>query len=101
MGERLARWALAEVYKATPHKSNKPIEWRGPIYAAHEIKDGKVYINFEGETARGLRLNKDVAEGFYIAGKDQEFKHGRARIQGTQLVVWHEEIKEPVAVRYA
>ena len=101
VGERLARWALAQVYQATPHKSNKPIEWRGPIYAGHEIKDGKVYINFEGETARGLRLNKDVAEGFYIAGKDQEFKHGRARIQGSQLVVWHEEIKEPVAVRYA
>ena len=36
-----------------------------------------------------------VAEGFYIAGKDKEFKHGRARIQGSQLVVWHEEIKEP------
>ena len=68
VGERLARWALAEVYKALPHKSNKPIEWRGPIYATHEIKDGKVYINFEGETSRGLRLNKDVAEGFYIAG---------------------------------
>ena len=101
VGERLARWALAEVYKAMPHKSNKPIEWRGPIYASHEIKEGKVYINFEGETARGLRLNKDIAEGFYIAGKDKEFKHGRARIQGAQLVVWHEEIKEPVAVRYA
>ena len=101
VGERLARWALAEVYKALPHKSNKPIEWRGPIYAGHEIKDGKVYISFERETARGLRLNKDVAEGFYIAGKDKEFKHGRARVQGSQLVVWQEEIKEPVAVRYA
>ena len=101
VGERLARWALAQVYRAMPHKSNKPIEWRGPIYASHEIKEGKVYINFEGETARGLRLNKDIAEGLYIAGQDKEFKHSRARIQGTQLVVWHEEIKEPVAVRYA
>ena len=101
VGERLARWALAQVYRAMPHKSNKPIEWRGPIYASHEIKEGKVYINFEGETARGLRLNKDIAEGFYIAGTDKEFKHSRARIQGAQLVVWHEEIKEPVAVRYA
>ena len=101
VGERLARWALAQVYRAMPHKSNKPIEWRGPIYASHEIKEGKVYINFEGETARGLRLNKDIAEGFYIAGQDKEFKHSRARIQGAQLVVWHEEIKEPVAVRYA
>ena len=101
VGERLARWALAQVYRAMPHKSNKPIEWRGPVYASHEIKEGKVYINFEGETARGLRLNKDIAEGFYIASPDKEFKHSRARIQGAQLVVWHEEIKEPVAVRYA
>ena len=101
VGERLARWALAQVYRAMPHKSNKPIEWRGPVYASHEIKEGKVYINFEGETARGLRLNKDIAEGFYIASQDKEFKHSRARIQGAQLVVWHEEIKEPVAVRYA
>ena len=46
VGERLARWALAEVYKALPHKSNKPIEWRGPVYAAHEIKDGKSLYQF-------------------------------------------------------
>ena len=102
VGERLARWALAEVYEAKPYKSNKPIEWRGPVYESHEIKDGKVTISFKEGTNRGLRLDKDVEAGFYIAAKDGKFKHGRARILGREnkLMVWHDEIKEPAAVRY-
>ena len=49
-----------------------------------------------------MRLDQDVEVGFYIAGKDKEFKHARVRVDSgkRQLVIWHDEIKEPVAVRY-
>jgi sialate O-acetylesterase len=40
--------------------------------------------------------------GFYVAGKDREFRHARARVNGGDrtVVVWHDDIKEPVAARY-
>jgi sialate O-acetylesterase len=101
VGERSARWALAEVYKVKTRGSNNPLEWKGPVYASHEIKDGKVYISFEEGTERGLRLDQDVDVGFYIAGKDGEFQHASARIQGNLVVVWSDKIPLPTAVRYA
>ena len=99
VGERLARWALAEVY---PDQISRNINWKGPLYKSHLIKDGKVIITFEEDTADGLRLDKDIVAGFYIAGKDREFHHAQARIDGgkKQLIVWHDEIDSPVAVRY-
>jgi sialate O-acetylesterase len=101
VGERSARWALAEVYNVKTRGSNRPLEWKGPVYASHEIKAGKVYVSFEEGTERGLRLDQDVDTGFYIAGEDQEFHHASARIQGNQVVIWSERVPEPSAVRYA
>ena len=98
VGERLARWALSEIY---PQSGGNSIIWKGPVYESHQIEDGKVTITFESGTANGLRLDKDTVQGFYIASSDREFHHAKARIAGETLVVWHDDIKEPVAVRYA
>ena len=98
VGERLARWALSEIYQQSGGNS---IIWEGPLYESHQIDDGKVTVTFEAGTAKGLRLDKDTVQGFYIAGSDREFHHAKARIAGETLVVWHDDIKEPVAVRYA
>tara|TARA_Y100000588_G_scaffold81321_1_gene85480 strand:+ start:186 stop:1871 length:1686 start_codon:yes stop_codon:yes gene_type:complete len=101
VGERSARWALAEVYEMKGY-GNKPIEWRGPVYKSMEIKDGKVTIRFKEGTDRGLRLDQDVEVGFYVAGKNKEFHHARARVNNGDrtVIVWNDEIKDPVAVRY-
>ena len=103
VGERAARWALAQVYKLSAYGRKEPLEWQGPDYENFEVKDGKVLISFAEGSARGLRLDQDVDVGFYIAGENREFHHARARVDGgkNQLVVWHDEIKEPKAVRYA
>lgn len=98
VGERLARWALSEVY---PQSSGTKIVWKGPVYESHQIENGKVTISFQADTAKGLRLDKDIVQGFYIAGDDREFHHANARIAGETLVVWHDDIKNPIAVRYA
>ena len=58
---------------------NKTIEWRGPVSASMERKDGKITIRFKEGTDRGLLLDQDVEVGFYVAGKDREFHHARAR----------------------
>lgn len=100
VGERLARWALHEVYQ---DKTGRKVIWQGPVYDSHVIEDGKVIISFKKETANGLRFNKDIVAGLYIAGEDRQFQHANARILGgeNKLVVWHDDIKEPQAVRYA
>jgi len=102
IGERSARWALAEVYGVKKWQSDEPIPWRGPVYESTAIKDGKAVITFEEGTNRGLRLDQDDECGFYIAGADREFHHARARIvSDNKLEVWCEDVPEPVAVRYA
>jgi sialate O-acetylesterase len=103
VGERSARWALTEVYKVGSKTGRNPIEWRGPVYESYKIEDGKAVIAFKEGTNRSLRLDQDVEVGFYIAGKDQVFHHARARVDGGKgtVVVWNDDIKEPVAVRYA
>ncbi|MDP6524373.1 MAG: sialate O-acetylesterase [Kiritimatiellia bacterium] len=102
VGERAARWALAEVYSTLAHGSNRLLEWKGPVYRSMERKESKIVISFEEETCRGLVLDQDVEEGFYIAGEDRVFQHARARVDRgkNQLIVWNDEIQEPVAVRY-
>lgn len=100
VGERCARWALAEVYESKPYRG-RSIEWLGPVYESMEIRDNKILIRFEEATCRGLRLDQDVDVGFYIAGSNREFRHARARVvKGDRLEVWSDEIKAPIAVRY-
>jgi len=39
--------------------------------------------------------------GFAIAGADRHFVWANARIEGNRVVVWSDQVSEPVAVRYA
>ncbi|MFP6763953.1 MAG: hypothetical protein VB858_10050, partial [Planctomycetaceae bacterium] len=106
VGERSARWALAEVHGVRARNSDQPLEWRGPLYQSMAIADGRITISFSSGTDRGLRLDQDVALGFYIAGEDREFHVAQARIttdamKKSHIVVWHDDVRNPVAVRYA
>ncbi|MDG2124158.1 MAG: sialate O-acetylesterase [Verrucomicrobiales bacterium] len=99
VGERSARWALAEVY-------NHDIEWRGPVFANTTFQDNKAIITFQEGTDRGLRLDQDSDVGFVLAGEDKIFHNARARVtQGPdkkpQLEVTCDAVPSPVAVRYA
>ena len=62
----------------------------------------KIHIRFEEKTARGLVLDQDVDVGFYIAAKDRTFHHAHARVDKgkRELVVWSDDVPDPVAVRY-
>ena len=94
VGERLARWALAETYGRGGLPS-------GPLYAGMTIEAGnRVRIRFQ--YGSGLRTNDGGRpQRVAIAGIDRVFIWAQAAIEGDTLVVWHPEIKRPVAVRYA
>lgn len=94
VAKRLARWALADVYKL-------PIAHRSPIYKSMTSSGGKITVTID-HVGSGFRLF-DVTEpvGFAIAGADKKFVWAKARIVGNnQIEIWNDDVKEPVAVRY-
>jgi sialate O-acetylesterase len=106
VGERSARWAMSEVYGVKGAKSNEPLEWHGPVYETTEFAAGQAIVTFKNGGSQDLRLDKDTDLGFVVAGEDKVFHNAQARIaqskeKGEQLIVWSEDVPNPVAVRYA
>jgi sialate O-acetylesterase len=94
VGERLATAALKISY-------GENIIHSGPIFKSSEKQGNKIIIRFD-HTGSGLVTNdgEDPAE-FAIAGADKKFVWAKAKIEGNTIIVWNEEIKDPVYVRYA
>ena len=94
VGERLARWALANEY------GSKDVVVSGPLYRDFKVDGSRVRISFE--YAEGLKTCDGGEPGrFEIAGRDQVWHWGKASIDGEAVLVASEEVPEPVAVRYA
>lgn len=95
VGERLAVSALSVAYR-------EDVVYSGPIYKDHSVKGDNVYISFD-HIGRGLLAKGDkygYLKGFAIAGTDRKFRWAFAYIKDEKVVVWHPDIKSPVAVRY-
>lgn len=69
----------------------------GPIYQSMKITGNKIILRFS-HVGKGLQGN---AEGFYICGKDREFKRANAIIKKEEVIVYSDSISAPIAVRYA
>ena len=95
VGARLARWALADVY-------GMEITASGPIYQSSTIEGNHILCTFD-HVANGLEVREGGAlNEFIIVGKEGVWKWAQAQIVGkNQIKVWSDEVKEPVAVRYA
>ncbi|MGY2132922.1 sialate O-acetylesterase [Hymenobacter sp. HD11105] len=93
VGHRLALWALAKEY------GQKNLPYSGPIYKKMEVKDGKASLQFDYTSGGLVTQNGDLRE-FTIAGPDSVFRPAQARIEGNTVVVWSEQVKQPVAVRF-
>ena len=95
VGARLARVARKVAY-------GQSVVASGPTYRRHTIRDGRVSVEFDN-VAGGLvsRGREGSVGGFAIAGADGRFVWAQARIDGRRVVVWSDEVRDPVAVRYA
>jgi sialate O-acetylesterase len=95
IGERLALAARKIAY-------GENIISSGPIYESNQIEGGRIRIRFR-ETGSGLAINKtdeDELMQFAIAGKDKKFVWAKAIIERNTVVVWSDEVAEPMYVRY-
>ncbi|GAA4429145.1 sialate O-acetylesterase [Pontibacter saemangeumensis] len=94
VGKRLALWALAKDY------GQKNTVYSGPVYKSMQVTKGRIKLSFDhiggGLVAKGGELTE-----FTIAGADQQFVPAKARLEGNKVVVWSDEVKNPVAVRFA
>jgi sialate O-acetylesterase len=93
VGRRLALLALADVY-------GQKIEARGPTYDSMSVDRDQIRIRFKH--ADGLATQDGGAvQGFAIAGADHKFVWAQAEIEKDTIVVYCDDVHQPVAVRYA
>ncbi|HEV7301108.1 MAG TPA: sialate O-acetylesterase [Tepidisphaeraceae bacterium] len=91
---RAALLVLHDVYgKSNPAR-------QGPTYRSHRREGSRLILSFD--FAEGLAGNTDASapNGFAIAGSDQNFVWANVVIRDSQVIVWHDDVPEPQAVRY-
>jgi sialate O-acetylesterase len=94
IGHRLAALALNKTY------GRHDIPCSGPWFESMQIEGSRVRIRFT-DVDGGLVVKGDTLEGFTIAGADQKWASAHAKLDGNDVIVWSDDIPQPVAVRYA
>ncbi|MHB9133605.1 MAG: sialate O-acetylesterase [Armatimonadota bacterium] len=106
VGSRLARWALNRDY------GKKALVPSGPLFKEAKVDGNKIRISFDyvgsglmvGQKT-GLAPTEELKDGalarFAIAGEDKKWVWADAIIEGNTVVVFHLDVPNPVAVRYA
>jgi sialate O-acetylesterase len=94
VGVRLALAAQKVAY-------GENIVYSGPIYKSSTIDADKIIISFDNVGGGLISVDGEELSQFAIAGADKKFVWAKAIIRGNTVVVWNDEIKEPVFVRYA
>ena len=94
VGKRLAAVALSKTYGKNTVSS-------GPTFKSFDVKENKIVVHFDN-IGSGLMVKDKYSylKGFEIAGSDQKFKYAKAQIEGNDVVVYHDDIRQPVAIRF-
>lgn len=94
VADRLLYHALHRTY------GYKDVDFSGPVYDSMEVKNGGISLTFRHAESGLYAAGK--LDGFLIAGPDKVFYPATASIVAGRLVfVKSEQVKDPVAVRYA
>ncbi len=95
VGKRLAANALKQTY-------GQDIPYSSPMFDSVKFENGKAIVSFKF-SYDGLKVKDKFGyiKGFEIAGADKKFYYAKAEIVGDKVIVSNENVKNPVAVRYA
>ena len=95
VGERLALAARKLAY------GNEEIVYSGPVYRSSVKVADSIIIEFD-HIGSGLKIKGSGDLNYFaIAGADRKFVWAEAKIYMNKVVVWSDEIKNPIYVRYA
>ena len=93
VADRLAAWALSQVYA-------RGGEFSGPLYQSSSVQGAKMIVTFDHAT--GLAgANGAPVGGFAIAGSDGKFEWADAKIEGSTVILSSSKVQAPTTVRYA
>lgn len=95
VGRRLALQARKMVY------GEKKLIASGPIFDSMQQKDEQLILKFKSIGSGLMSKGGNTLKGFAIAGQDGKFVWANATIEGDKIIVWSNEIKNPIKVRYA
>ena len=73
----------------------------GPLFQSFTIERNRIIITFSNAGDGLMIKGGDELKHFTIAGSDRKFIRAKAEIAGYKVVVWNEQIANPMAVRYA
>ncbi len=93
VGRRLSLWALAKDY------GKKELIYSGPVYNSMQTEGDKIRVTFDFAKYGLVATNGSLTE-FTIAGTDKKVVQAQAVIEGNTIVVWSNDVKQPVAVRF-
>lgn len=93
-GERLALQALVKTYKM------EGVTADGPVYKEMAVQGDTVVLSFD-RTQMWVAVPKGDFRNFKVAGADKKFYPARAWVVRSKVYVKSDEVKKPVAVRYA
>jgi sialate O-acetylesterase len=99
VGTRLALAAQRTAY------GNNLIVSSGPIYESMKIVGNTIELTFNtlGSLMRFASVGTPIGThfNFAIAGSNKVFSWAQVKIEGNKVIVWNDNIPNPVAVRYA
>lgn len=77
------------------------IVYSGPLYQSSKVESNKIIVTFS-HTGGGLITNdgEELSE-LAIAGADKKFVWAKAKIEGDKVIVWNDDVPDPMYVRYA
>jgi sialate O-acetylesterase len=95
VGERMALWAEHLAY------GSKDPDYSGPVYNSFMKEGNKIILSFS-HTGSGLMI-KGGGKLYYfsIAGADKKYVWAKTTIDGDKIIVWNDNLPNPVSVRYA
>jgi sialate O-acetylesterase len=94
VGKRLSAIALHNIY-------NKKIISSGPAFKSLEIKENQITITFDNIGSGLMTTDKyGYIKGFEIAGADKVFHYAKAYIIDNKVIVYNENVSNPVAIHY-
>ena len=94
VAKRLIYWAMNRTY------GKRAIACDFPELDSYVVKDGKMLLQFKNAPNGLTSYNKPITL-FEVAGEDRVFYPAKAVIGKEKgIVVWNDQVKNPVAVRY-
>lgn len=95
VGERLALTAEKLAYH-----DNKVVHM-GPLLASYSIQKNKIILTFNNTGSGLIAKGAQELRYFSIRSAEGKFVWAKATIQGKKVTVWSDQVKNPIAVRYA